>query len=185
MAHSRRVGQPFDEAARRRWAEVALRAELVAQEVQGSRTATDLLEPDGWRWRVLEDMTVLSGFLNESYELARTHQKRQAWQSRFGGPIATGGGAAIGSIVSAVGAGLIKTNAVAGWVIVIVGVVLAVFASVFSASTYVQNRNKVLRYLRLLHDIWDWCYMVLPTVAVADAFTQLDTFRGLWETAGL
>jgi hypothetical protein len=32
--------------------------------------------------------------------------------------------------------------------------------------------------------MWDYAYLVLPTAKAADTFTQLDTFRSLWETAG-
>ncbi|HEX4661850.1 MAG TPA: hypothetical protein VH307_31025 [Streptosporangiaceae bacterium] len=64
------------------------------------------------------------------------------------------------------------------------GVVFAIVGSVISSNNYVQNRNKQLRFLRLLYDMWDYAYLVLPTASAADTYTQLDTFRSLWETAG-
>jgi sulfite exporter TauE/SafE len=90
----------------------------------------------------------------------------------------------VGSVVSAVGAGLIKTTDVLGWIVVVLGVLLAIAGSVFSANNYVRNRSQRLRFLRLLHDICDFAYLLLPTAAPVDAFTQLGAIRTEWETAG-
>jgi hypothetical protein len=180
------VAGPFDQEARLQLASAALRSAAESAKAAGNsgQAPPDLVPPDGWRWRVLSDLTALSGAVNRDYEQARARQARQAWQSRFGGPIATGAGAAVGSVVAAVGAGIVKTSTVGGWVVVVLGVLLAVAGSVISSNNYVQNRNKQLRFLRLLHDIWDYAYLVLPTASAADTFTQLGTFRTLWETAG-
>ena len=177
---------PFDEEQRRKWAEAALEcaADTASKGSADHEVPPDLTPPDGWRWRVLEDLTALSQFVNDDYEQARSRQGRQAWQTRFGGPLATGAGAAIGSVVSAAGAGLVTVNTAAGWTVIVLGVLFAISGSVLSSNNYVQNRNKMLRFLRLLHDMWDYAYMVLPTASAADTFTQLDTFRNLWETAG-
>lgn len=182
----RRTADPFDENQRLELATAALQNAAESAEVASAdhRIPADLIAPDGWRWRVLSDLTVFSHAVNRDYEQARTRQARQAWQSRFVGPLVTGLGAAAGSVVAAVGAGVVKTSTVGGWVVIVVGVVLAVVGSVISSNNYVQNRNKQLRFLRLLHDIWDYAYLILPTAAAADTFTQLDTFRSLWETAG-
>jgi hypothetical protein len=182
----RMATEPFDEDQRLQLATAALRTAAESAKVASSKgqAPSDLVPPDGWRWRVLSDLTALSRAVNRDYEQARTRQARQAWQSRFGGPVATGAGAAVGSIVAAVGAGLVKTSTVGGWVVVVLGVLLAVGGSVISSNNYVQNRNKQLRFLRLLYDIWDYAYLVLPTATAADTFTQLGTFRTLWETAG-
>lgn len=186
LASPRTATEPFDEGQRLQWARAALQAaaESAAAAASDHQVPPDLISPDGWRWRVLSDLTELSGAVTRDYEQARTRQSRQAWQSRFGGALATGAGAAVGSIVSAVGAGLVKTNAVAGWVVVVVGVVLAIVGSVISSNNYVQNCNKQLRFLRLLYDMRDYAYLVLPTASDVDTYTQLDTFRSLWETAG-
>lgn len=178
--------EPFDQEQRLQLATAALHsaAENAGAASSNGQAPPDLVEPDGWRWRVLRDLTALSGSVNRDYEQARTRQTRQAWQSRFGGPVATGAGAAVGSVVAAVGAGLVKTSTAGGWVVVVLGVLLAIGGSVISSNNYVQNRNKQLRFLRLLHDIWDYAYLVLPTAAATDTFTQLVTFRTLWETAG-
>jgi hypothetical protein len=182
----RSATQPFDENQRLQLATTALQnaAESAKEASKDHMVPTDLIAPDGWRWRVLSDLTALSHAVNRDYEQARIRQTRQAWQSRFGGPLVTGAGAAVGSVVAAVGAGLVKTSTAGGWVIIVLGVLLAVVGSVISSNNYVQNRNKQLRFLRLLYDIWDYCYLVLPTATGADTFTQLDAFRSLWETAG-
>jgi hypothetical protein len=183
---SRATSGSFDEDQRLQWAQTALQSAAESAKAASSehQVPPDLDSPDGWRWRVLGDLTALSNAVNRDYEQARARQSRQAWQSRFGGPLTTGAGAAVGSIVAAVGAGLVKTNAVGGWVIVVLGVLFAIGGSVISSNNYVQNRNKQLRFLRLLYDMWDYAYLVLPTASAADTFTQLDTFRNLWETAG-
>ena len=170
---------------RRKWAQDALRAAAAeAAEASNGQIPPDLIEPTGWRWRVLAELDGLSTDLVRGYERAARRQSRQAWESSWAGPLATGGGAAIGSIISAIGAGLIKTNTALGWALVIVGVVFAIAGSVFSANTYVQNRNKKLRYLRLLYDIWDYAFAVLPTALPGDAYNAVDNIRSLWETAG-
>lgn len=56
--------------------------------------------------------------------------------------------------------------------------------SVFSAENYVRNRSQRLRFLRLLHDIWDFAYLVLPQAEPAGAYTQLSAIRTEWKTAG-
>ena len=182
------MGQPndgFDTQERLTWAEEALRAAAAATATtSGGQVSPDLVEPDGWRWRVLRDLQQLSDAVRRDYARARSGQRRQAWESRFGGPVATGGGAAAGSVVSAVGAGLIKSSALIGWVVVVLGVLLAIAGSVFSANSYVRNRSQALRFSRLLRDIWDFAYLVLPTASPADAFTQLSAIRTEWETAG-
>jgi hypothetical protein len=177
------TGDPFDEVERRKWAEEALDAAIDAAKAAGSVPA-DLIAPDGWRWRVLDELTALSAQLNRQYEKARAKQRHQAWQSRFGGPVATAGGAGIGAILSAVGAGIAQTSAIVGWTILVLGVLFAVAGSVFSANTYVQNRNRKLRYSRLLHDIWDYAYMVLPTAEASDVYNELNDLRADQETAG-
>ena len=175
----------FDTDTRLAWAEAALRsAAEAAKPSNGGESPADLAEPNGWRWRVLDDLRQLSAAVSHDYDRAKTSQQHQAWESRFAGPLATGGSAAIGSVVSAVGAGLIKTSAVAGWIILVLGVLLAIAGSVFSANSYVRNRSQRLRFQRLLHDIWDFAYLVLPTATSADAFGQLGAIRTEWETAG-
>lgn len=178
------VGQALNTDDRRRWAQDALRAAAKAAEAVHGQVPPDLVESTGWRWRVLAELDGLSADLVKGYQRADKKQSRQAWESRWAGSLATGGGAAIGSIVSAVGAGLIKTNASLGWTLVILGVLFAISGSVFSANTYVQNRNKKLRYLRLLYNIWDYAFAVLPTALPGDAYNAVDTIRSLWETAG-
>jgi bacteriorhodopsin len=115
------------------------------------------------------------------YAQARNKQKSQAWETYLG-PVATGGSAAIGSALAAIGAGVVKSTG--GWLLFAFGIVFALAGSVFSANSYVRNRSMKLRYLRLLYDLTDYCFMVLPTAAPADVFVQLDAFRQLWETAG-
>jgi hypothetical protein len=177
---------PFDECQRREWARAALQraADAAGAGRRHHQVPPDLVPPDGWRWRVLADLTALSKAVSLDYQRAKTRQQRQAWESRFAGPLATGGSAAVGSVISAVGVGLVRTNAVAGWVVFALGVVFAFGGSILSANNYVQNRNKQLRFLRLLYELWDFAYMVLPTASATETFTQLDTFRSLWETAG-
>lgn len=177
--------ETFNQAERLSWAQQALRdAAEAAKGADHGKVPVDLVQPDGWRWRVLDDLTNLSSAVDRDYQRAQTRQQRQAWQARLPGPLATGGSAAAGSVVSAVGAGIIKTSSALGWIVVIAGVLLAVLGSVFSATNYVRNRNQKLRFLRLLHDIWDFAYLVLPTANPADAYTQLAAVRTQWETAG-
>jgi len=179
------VGDALNTEDRQRWAQEALRAAAAeAGKTSNGQVPPDLIESTGWRWKVLAELDGLSTDLVTGYNRANKRQSRQAWESRWAGPFATGGGAAIGSIVSAVGAGLIKTNTALGWALVIVGVFFAIAGSVFSANTYVQNRNKKLRYLRLIYDIWDYAFAVLPTAAPGDAYNAVDAIRSLWETAG-
>lgn len=178
------VSDSFDTQERLAWARDALGAAAAGSANNGGQVPPDLIEPDGWRWRVLSDIQQLSGAVSRDYARAKSSQQRQAWESRFAGPVATGGGAAVGSIVSAVGAGLTKTSAVTGGIVIALGVLFAIAGSVFSANNYVRNRSQRLRFLRLLHDIWDFAYLVLPTAAPAEAFTQLGVIRTEWETAG-
>lgn len=37
---------------------------------------------------------------------------------------------------------------------------------------------------RLLYDLWDYAYVVLPTAAEGDVYTAVSAIRGLWESAG-
>lgn len=88
----------------------------------------------------------------------------------------------MGAVITAVGTA--NTSGALRWILVIFGVLFAITGSLLGANTYVRNRSITLRYLRLLHDIPDYAYLVLPTAEPADAYSQLDTFRQLWETAG-
>lgn len=180
-----KTGDPFDEEERLERARQALRAaaDAALRTAPGGEVPPDLAEPDGWRWRVLDDLAGLSNAVNRDYEVARERQRKLAWESRLG-RFATGGAAAVGSVVSAAGVGLTKTSAVGGWILVIVGVVFAFTGSIFSANNYVRNRGQRLRFLRLLHDIWDFAYLVLPTAPPADACAALGAIRTEWETAG-
>ena len=156
------ASEPFNIEERLEWARGALRdaAAAALATTPGGQVPPDLAESDGWRWRVLEDLTSLSQAVSRDYESARERQQKLAWESRLG-PIATGGGAAVGSVVSAVGAGLIKTSGVVGWILVVFGVIAAVGGSVFSANNYVRNRGQRLRFQRLLRDICDFAYLVV------------------------
>jgi hypothetical protein len=179
------MGDSFDQQERLGWARQALRdaAAAAAKTAPDDEVPADLSEPGGWRWRVLDDLAGLSKAVNRDYETARERQKALAWESRLG-RLATGGAAAVGSAMSAAGVGLTKTSAVGGWILVVVGVVFAFAGSVFSANNYVRNRGQRLRFLRLLHDIWDFAYLVLPTAQPADAYAALGAIRTQWETAG-
>jgi hypothetical protein len=176
--------QPYDQQTRLEWARQALRDAGAAASTDGKPMPPDLAEPDGWRWRVLGELSELSTALMADYESALRKQSHQMWETRLGGPLATGGSAAIGAVVTAIGGGVLKTNAAAGWGVIILGVALAIAGSVLSANTYVQNRNKKLRFLRLLYDLWDYAYLVLPTATESDVYTDVSAIRGLWETAG-
>lgn len=178
------AAQPFDQASRLEWARQALKEAAAAYSVDGKPVPADLAEPSGWRWRVLGELSGLSTALVTDYDRAREKQAHQAWESRLGGPLVTGGSAAIGAVVSAIGAGAVKTSAAVGWAVIVIGVLLAIIGSVLSANTYVQNRNQKLRYLRLLFDLWDYAYVVLPTASEGDAYTAVSAIRGLWESAG-
>ncbi|HSZ41952.1 MAG TPA: hypothetical protein VK817_18505 [Trebonia sp.] len=176
--------QPFDQATRLGWARQALEEAAAAASAGGKPVPPDLTEPDGWRWRVLEELSGLSAALVADYNRARDKQAHQVWESRLGGPLTTGGSAAIGAVVSAIGAGVIKTSTAASWSVIVIGVLLAIGGSVLSANTYVQNRHKKLRFLRLLFDLWDYAYIVLPTAPEGDVYTAVSAIRGLWESAG-
>jgi len=163
------------------WARAALKA---AQSDAGKDAESKgLVEPSGWRWKVLADLEELHEVIVRDYTNARDKQKSQAWESRLG-PIVTGGGAGIGAVVAAIGAGIVKSGGW-GWVLIVVGVLFAVVGSVLGANSYVRNRNQKLRFLRLIHGLGDYAYLVLPGVEPADAFQQLDSFRQLWESAGM
>lgn len=162
------------------WAEEALRA-AAADAAKSGAVPPELTAPDGWRWRVLTDLRGLAEDVQRGYLRAREKQSSQAWETYLG-PLATGGSAAIGSMLAAFGAGVVKSTG--GWVLVVLGVVFALGGSLFSANSYVRNRSLKLRYLRLLYDLSDYCLMLLPTAGAADVYAQLDTFRQLWETAG-
>ncbi|CAG4902302.1 hypothetical protein [Acidithrix sp. C25] len=162
------------------WARNALQAAQVAAGKDAE--AQGLVEPDGWRWRVLTDLEVLRDVIVRDYTKARDKQKSQAWESRLG-PIITGGGAGVGAVVAAIGAGIAKSGRW-GWVLIVVGVLFAIVGSVLGANSYVRNRNQKLRYLRLMHGLGDYAYLLLSVAEPADAFQQLDNFRQLWESAG-
>jgi hypothetical protein len=151
----------------------------------GSRTPSDGADqPEGWRWMVLRDLRKLWEDVRGDYDRAAKRTKRQAWESRFGGPIATGGSAGVGAVVTVLGTSLFDTNRLAGIVVAAAGFLFALIGSVLSASNYVSNRSKQLRCSRLMHDIANYSYMLLPSGTASEAFAQLDNFRVLWETAG-
>lgn len=162
------------------WSRSALRA---AQAVAGNGAESmGLVEPDGWRWRVLADLEELHSVIARDYTEARNKQRSQAWESRMG-PIITGGSAGIGGVVAAIGAGIVKSGGW-GWLVIVIGVLFAIAGSVFGANSYVRNRNQKLRYLRLIHGLGDYAYLSLPAAEAGEVFQQLDTFRQLWESAG-
>ncbi len=129
------------------------RAVLKAAESNAGKDAESkgLVDPSGWRWRVLADLEELYEVTVRDYTKARDRQKSQAWESRLG-PIVTGGGAGVGAVVAAVGAGIVKSGGW-GWVLIVVGVLLAAVGSVLGANSYVRNRNQKLRFLRLIHGL--------------------------------
>lgn len=137
-------------------------------------------ESAGWRWHALETMHGLALDIAPSYESARDKFAAQYWESLVG-PVFTGVGAASGAALTALGA---SVKAAWGDPVIAVGFLLAVGGSVFSANAYVRSRKTQSRYLRLVFDMSDYSFMVLPTASPGDVFQQLDTFRGLWETAG-
>ena len=162
------------------WARDALKAaEALAS---SDAEAKGLSEPDGWRWRVLADLQGLYEVIVRDYSMARDKQKSQAWETRLG-PVVTGAGAAVGSVVAAVGAGVAKSGTW-GWVLIVAGVLFAIAGSVMGANNYVRNRSQKLRYLHMMHSLSDYAYLVLPVAEPADVFQQLDSFRQLWESAG-
>jgi len=165
-------------------AEEALRAAAKAAAAAGGQVPPDLEERDGWRWRVLRDLTDLSKAVQTDYENAKGNQQQHAWEAHVGTRAAIGGTAAFGSVISAAGAGVIKTNATAGWILVVFGVLFAILGALFSADTYIRSRNQKLRFLRLHYDIWDFAYLVLPSADPVEAFDRLSTIRTEWETAG-
>ena len=138
-------------------------------------------EDSDWQKQVLDQLISLAGWIEKGYLAARRKQSTQGWESRVA-PIATGGTAAVGAVITAVGTA--NTSGALRWILVVFGVLFALAGSLLGANTYVRNRSITLRYLRLLHDIPDYAYLVLPTAKPADAYSQLDTFRQLWETAG-
>lgn len=162
------------------WAELALRA---AQSDSGKDAETKgLIEPSGWRWRVLADLQELHAVVVRDYTKARDKQKSQAWETRMG-PVVTGAGAGVGSVVAAIGAGIAKSGGW-GWLLIVAGVLFAIAGSVVAANSYVRSRNQKLRYLHLMHALADYAYLVLPVAEPAEAFQQLDSFRQMWESAG-
>lgn len=144
----------------------------------------DLTPPKGWRWRVLADLTALSTAVAVDYQRAQAGERRHAWQARLAGPGSAGATAAVGSVVSAAGAGLFKTSLPVGIALVVIGVAAAFGGAFFSASNYVRERNQTLRFERLLRDIWDFAYLVLPTAEAPDVYAGLGALRTQWETAG-
>jgi hypothetical protein len=173
--------QAFPNAERYAAAQAALEA---AKGASKDPRADGLDDPDGWRWQILDELHGLAKAVNADYETARQKQRAQALAYRVGTPLATGGVAAFGAVISAVGGAVVKLNTPAGWVLTVLGVAFALGGSFFSANTYVQNRNKKLRFLRLLYDLWDFAVAVLPSAAPADAYDRVSAIRVGWETAG-
>ena len=173
--------QAFDNAKRYAAAKAALE---IAKGASQDPRADGLDDPGGWRWQILDELYGLAKAVNADYETARQKQRAQALAYRVGTPLATGGVAGFGAIISAVGGALVKLNTPAGWVLTVLGVAFALGGSFFSANTYVQNRNKKLRFLRLLYDLWDFAVAVLPSAAPADAYDRVSAIRVGWETAG-
>ncbi len=168
----------------RQRAEAALQSAAEQAGTQPGGVTADLRSPDGWRWQVLADLTALSQAVVVDYQAAQAEQTRDRWQARLGGPAATGVSAAVGSIVSAAGASIIHTSAVIGSLVVVVGIVAALGGALLSQNNYLRSRNQKLRFLRLLHDIWDFAYLMLATAAAEDVYGQLVALRTEWETAG-
>lgn len=171
----------FDNAERYAAAKAALKA---AEGASKDPRADGLDDPGGWRWQILEELYGLAMAVNADYEKARQKQRGQALAYRVGTPLATGGVAAFGAVISAVGAAVLKLNTPGGLVLTVLGVAFALGGSFFSANTYVQNRNKKLRFLRLLYDLWDFAIAVLPSADPADAYDRVSAIRVSWETAG-
>lgn len=133
------------------WARNALRAAAAAAGRDAG--AQGFSETDGWRWRVLADLESLYDVIVRDYAKARDKQKSQAWETRWG-PVVTGGGAAVGSIVAVLGAEIAKSGTW-GWVLSVAGMLFAVGGSVLGANSYVRNRSRKLRYLHLMHALAD------------------------------
>jgi hypothetical protein len=168
-----RIGVKFD------WARSALKAAQVASAKEAE--AQGLMDPDGWRWRVLADLEELYDVMVRDYTRARDKQRSQAWETHWG-PVLTGTGAAVGAAVAAVGASLGSGRW--SWVLSIPGVLIAIAGSVVGANSYVRSRNQKLRFLHVMHALADYAYLVLPVAQPAEVFQQLDSFRELWESAG-
>src|SRR5215831_11991624 len=130
--------QAFDNAKRYAAAKAALET---AKGASQDPRADGLDDPSGWRWQILDELYGLAKAVNADYEKARQKQRAQALAYRVGTPLATGGIAAFGAVISAVGAAVVKLNTPAGWVLTVLGVAFALGGSFFSANTYVQNRN--------------------------------------------
>jgi hypothetical protein len=148
---------------------------------RGALKATGTNKDGDWQMHVLNQLVSLTGWVAKGYAAARRKQSTQAWESRVA-PVATGGTAAVGAVIAVVGTA--NTSGTLRWILVAFGVLFAGAGSLLGANAYIRNRSITLRYLRLLHDIPDYAYLVLPTARPADAYSQLDTFRQLWETAG-
>jgi hypothetical protein len=142
------------------------------------------LQDDRWRSRVLNELDGLRTKILADYGRSLERQHRQAWEYRWAGPLVTGLGAGGGSVIAALGASLASSHKTYGWVLIVVGFLLSVVGSVVTSNNYVYNRKKTLRFLRLLYDIADYGVLVLPTADPDDVYTQIDSFRELWETAG-
>lgn len=184
----RRVGESLSrEPEPLEWAITALHSEsaseLAKMEKEGlsATVPPDLVAPDGWRWRVLTDLTELHQSAIDGYDHALRKQTWLTLESSVG-KIFVGGIAGVGAFAEIIGVAYVKGSA--GWILAAVGIALAVGGSVFSASSYLRNRNQKLRYLRLMHDIRDYAYLLLPTAERNDVYAQMDNFRQLWETAG-
>ncbi len=152
--------------------------------IDGGREIPPDLAEGGWRWVVLHELSGLRDAILADYNKAMLSKRRQAWEYRWGGPVATGLGAGVGSVMTAVGASLASSNTFAGWTVIILGFLFAVFASVVTSNNYVYNRNKTLRFERLLFDMADYGALLLPTASAKDVYAQVDQIRHDWETAG-
>jgi len=173
--------RPFDNAGRYAAARAALET---AKAASNDPTTAGLDDLGGWRWQILNELQGLALAVNADYDKALRKQRAQALAYRVGTPLATGGIAGVGAVVSAAGVAVVKLSTPGGWVLTVLGVAFALGGSFFSANTYVQNRNKKLRFLRLLYDLWDFAVVVLPSAAPADAYDRVSAIRVGWETAG-
>ena len=138
------------------------------------------VSPD-WRQHVLEELRTFTDALGNDYSKARQQLKTQAWEAKVA-PIATGSSAAGGSVLAGLGGSLVSGPWRFGFVVG--GAVLALVGTVFSANTYVRNRSMMLRFLRLMNDMADYAYLVLPSASPQETYQQLDTYRQQWESAG-
>ena len=172
------------------WARAAIATTPVVEEAATLIESTDRAlrgaprndgQSQAWRQHVLTQLEGLTKAIQKGYDSAKASQKHEVLEARLA-PWISGGAAAGGSAVAVFGATALTGSG--RWVLVVLGVLFAVGGPVVAANTFVRNRNLMLRYLRLLHDIPDYAYLVLPGTQAKDAYAQLDTFRLAWETAG-